>query len=82
MVTPAGSRLAVTDPPIPEDDTLWTPPGSNGMEIEVAVVEAVGADCTLGVEAGDRVHFHAGHFAKIGDVKIIDEACVLAFEKR
>lgn len=83
-ITPAGARLSVTDPPIPEDDGLWVPPSVQGLagDLEVAVVVETGAGCDLPLEAGDRVFFHQGHFAKIGDVKIIGEDCVLAYEKR
>jgi len=81
-VTPAGARLAVQDPPIPEDDGLWLPPEIQGADCEVAVVVKLGEDCKLPVQTGDRVYFHSGHFAKIGDTKIVPEDCVLAFEAR
>jgi hypothetical protein len=81
-VTPAGARLTVTDPPVPEAEGLWVPPDMSGAETEMAIVVERGRDCTLDVDAGDRVYFHAGHFAKINDVKIVPEDCVLAYEKR
>lgn len=81
-VTPAGARLTVTDPPVPEPGVLWVPPDMSGAETEAAVVVEKGRDCTLDVQPGDRVYFHAGHFAKIGDVKVVPEDCILAYEKR
>lgn len=80
-LTPAGARLTVMDPPVPDESTLWVPPEIQGADTEVAIVVEAGADCKLSLAAGDRVYFHAGHFAKIDDVKIVPEDCVLAYER-
>lgn len=81
-ITPAPAYLTVTDPPIPEEEGLWVPPDISGAETEVAIVVEAGADVKLPVEAGDRVYFHAQHFAKIGDEKVVPQDCILAYEKR
>lgn len=81
-LTPAPTYLTVTDPPIPDEEGLILPPGVQGADTEVAVVVEAGADCKLPVQAGDRVYFHAGHFAKIDDLKIVPEDVILAYEKR
>jgi hypothetical protein len=82
--TPAGARLSVTEPPISDDDGLWLPPSAQGLggEVEVGVVLELGADCKLPLEAADRVYFNAHHFTKLGDVKIVPEEYVIAYEKR
>lgn len=81
-VSPATGRLTVTDPPIPEDEGLILPPGVQGSDVEMAVVVELGADVKLPLQAGDRVYFLAQHFAKIDDVRIVDEGAIVAFEKR
>lgn len=83
-VTPAGSRLSVTDPPVADDEGLWLPPSAQGLagDLEVAIVVETGPDCPLPIDLGDRVYFHKGHFAKIGDVKIVGSDCILAYQKQ
>jgi hypothetical protein len=81
-LTPAPTYLTVTDPPIPEEEGLWVPPNMSGADTEVAVVIEAGSDVLLPVQAGDRVYFHAQHFAKIGDEKVVPADCILAYEKR
>jgi len=82
-VVPAGPRISVTDPPVEEESPIWLPPSAAGLagDLETAIVVDTGEGCDLGLKSGDRVFFHEGHFAKIGDVKIVAEDCILAFER-
>jgi len=79
---PAAGRLAVVDPPV-EEGAIWLPPSAAGLagDLEFAVVAEVGRDVEE-YEPGDVVYFHHGHFAMIGDTKIIAADCVLAYRRR
>lgn len=75
---PAGPRLAVVDAPAEPPTGLILPPGIE--DIDKGIVAEVGNGVDLGVEKGDLVFYHSGHYTKIGDVKIIGADCVLAYD--
>lgn len=78
-IVPAGPRLAIVDLPAEEISRLVLPLGVSGRP-SVAIVTAVGDDCALPLSPGDKV-FYSCKAADLGDVKIIDAGCVLAYER-
>lgn len=76
-VRPWGRRLAVVDPPAAAGPTaLILPEGArdmaSGVVVEVGDVE--------GLEPGCVVHFPSGCGRRVGEVLILDESCVVAWE--
>lgn len=77
-VVPVGPRLSIA--PLPEEDKrkLILPPGVAGRP-DAGICIAVGRDCTIGVEVGDKVWYFCNS-AEVEDVKIIDAGCVVAYD--
>jgi hypothetical protein len=77
-IIPAGARLSIVDVPADEPTGLILPPGVE--DFDKGIVVEVGCDVQLGLETGDLVYYHSGHYVKIADIKIIGADCVVAYD--